>query len=186
MSEAMYLHDPDGNGLELYADRPRDQWQWRGGQIAMTTEPLNIQSLMSELLGDPEKWTGIAPGADVGHVHLHVANLERAEAFYGGAVGLEVTQRDYPGALFMSAGGYHHHIGVNIWARAGAPPPPPDAVGLLAFALVIPEEGTWRAIQARLKEAGFALEGRREYGFAQNVLVHDPDRIGVELLLPTD
>ncbi len=129
VSEALYLADPDGNGLELYVDRPRDQWQRRNGQLEMATDPLDVNALLAEADADATPWTGVYPETDVGHVHLHVSDLTRAEAFYSDLLGLDVTQRGYPGALFLSAGGYHHHLGVNVWAGAGAPPPPLEAAG---------------------------------------------------------
>lgn len=158
VSEALYLPDPDGNGLEIYRDRPRDQWPWREGRLAMVTQPLDVEDLLREAEAGPAQ--GLPPGTDIGHVHLHVADLEEAEAFYCGVLGLEVTQRDYPGARFFAAGGYHHHVGTNIWAGRGAPPPPPDAVGLLAFTLVVPDEAAWAGVRDRARAAGVLLRER--------------------------
>lgn len=155
VSEALYLPDPDGNGLELYRDRPRAQWPWRQGRLAMVTKPLDVEDLLRE--ATPEPWEGLPEGTDIGHIHLHVADLEAAEAFYGGILGLEVTQRDYPGARFFAAGGYHHHVGTNTWAGRGAPPPPPDAVGLRAFTLVVPDEAAWVGIRERAQAAGLRV-----------------------------
>jgi catechol 2,3-dioxygenase len=181
VSEAIYLADPDGIGLELYADRPRERWSRRQGQIAMATDPLDVADLLKEVEDDAGPWRGVDPGTDVGHVHLHVSDLGRAEAFYSGLLGLEVTQRSYPGALFLSAGGYHHHLGLNTWAGVGAPAPPPDAVGLRSFALRLPDRETWRALQARMGEAGVGVADRRDDEYVTSVLIHDPDGIGVEL-----
>jgi catechol 2,3-dioxygenase len=183
VSEALYLADPDGNGLELYADRPPDGWARRNGQIVMGTEPLNIEELMAEVGEVHEAWGGLSPETDIGHVHLHVSDLARSEAFYHGLLGLDVTQRGYPGALFLSAGGYHHHLGLNTWAGAGAPPPPPEAVGLLSFALQIPDAEARRAILARLARQGIAPETQHDCPGEQSALVRDPDGLGVELLL---
>ena len=183
VSEALYLADPDGNGLELYADRPTEHWARRNGQVVMGTEPLDVENLMSEAAGDAARWGGLDPGTDIGHVHLHVSDLARAEAFYHDLLGLDVTQRGYPGALFLSAGGYHHHLGINTWAGAGAPPPPPEAVGLLAFALQIPDRDAWRAVLARLAASGMAPEVQRECLDERSALIRDPDGLGVELLL---
>lgn len=155
VSEALYLSDPDGNGLELYRDRPRAQWPWRQGRLAMVTKPLDVEDLLREATADP--WDGLPAGTDIGHIHLHVADLEEAEAFYSGILGLTVTQRDYPGARFFAAGGYHHHIGTNTWAGRGAPPPPPDVVGLRAFTLVVPDEGAWVGIRERARAAGLPV-----------------------------
>ncbi len=157
VSEALYLSDPDGNGLELYCDRPREQWPWQDGQLAMSTDPLDIENLLQEVANDAGPWAGIHPQTDIGHVHLHVADLAETEAFYHGILGLDVTQRNYPGALFFSAGGYHHHLGTNIWAGAGAPPPPPNAVGLQHFAFVLPTDEAIHRIKERLQAAGIAF-----------------------------
>jgi catechol 2,3-dioxygenase len=183
VSEALYLADPDGNGLELYADRPPDRWARRNGQIVMGTEPLDVENLLAEAAGDAAPWDGLQPGTGIGHVHLHVSDLARAEAFYHDLLGLDVTQRGYPGALFLSAGGYHHHLGINTWAGAGAPPPPPEAVGLLSFSLQIPDGAAWRAVLARMAARGMAPEVQRECPDERSALVRDPDGLGVELLL---
>ncbi len=129
VSEAIYLDDPEGNGIELYCDRPAAQWPRENGQIDMTTSPLDVEGLLAELAGDREPWTGVDPRTDIGHVHLQVSGLRRAEAFYHDLLGLDVTQRSYPGALFVSAGGYHHHVGANIWNSRNAAAPPPTAAG---------------------------------------------------------
>lgn len=183
VSEALYLADPDGNGLELYVDRPRQEWRREGGQIAMATEPLDVEALLAQAAADPLPWTGTHPQTDIGHVHLHVSNLAQAEAFYRGILGLEVTQRGYTGALFLAAGGYHHHVGVNVWSGVGAPPPPPDAAGLLSFALRLPDRGSWNEVIARVKEAGVEVEASYEYPHAESVLVRDASQNGVELLV---
>ena len=181
VSEALYLADPDGNGLELYTDRPREQWRWQNGQVEMTTDPLDVDDLLRESENDPAPWSGVHPNTDIGHVHLHVADLQKAEAFYRGVLGFDVMQRSYPGALFISAGGYHHHIGLNIWAGKGAPPPPPDAVGLLSFSIRVPDETTLKILQERLHAAGlpFAEKGSSMNGPV--ILTRDQDGNGVEL-----
>ena len=158
VSEAIYLPDPDGNGLELYRDRPREEWPWRDGQVVMRTDPLDVEALLQEAAADPRPWTGIHADTDIGHVHLHVRDLDEAEAFYHGILGLAVTQRDYPGARFFAAAGYHHHVGTNIWAGVGAPPPPEDAVGLAWFSLVVPSPESVHAIRARAEAA--SIPGR--------------------------
>lgn len=183
VSEALYLADPDGNGLELYVDRARQEWSWQGGQVAMATEPLDVESLLAQATADPEPWAGIHPETDIGHVHLQVSDLARAEAFYQGLLGLEVTQRGYPGALFLSAGGYHHHVGVNVWAGVGAPPPPRDAAGLLSFALQLPDWASWNGVLARLEAGGVEIEASYDYPHAEGVLVRDASGNGVELLV---
>lgn len=159
VSEALYLDDPDGNGLEIYADRPRAAWPRSGHEVRMTVDPLDLDSLLAER-GD-EPWSGMAAATRVGHVHLHVADLAASEAFYGGLLGFELMQR-YSGALFMAAGGYHHHLGLNTWAGAGAPPPPPDATGLRRFSLLLPDQAALEAVAARVHKAGLPVEERPE------------------------
>jgi len=138
VSEALYLRDPEGNGIEIYADRPRSQWEYEpSGEIRMGTVALDLDGVMAELPGGDDP--GMPDGTVVGHVHLHVADLGAAEAFYAGRLGLDVMVRGYPGALFLARGGYHHHIGLNTWQGEGAPPPPPGSRGLVDFELVLPD-----------------------------------------------
>lgn len=184
VSEALYLADPDGNGLELYADRPRELWPVSDDQIAMATDPLDVRDLLSQ--APAEEWSGIHPSTDIGHVHLHVADLEQTEQFYRHLLGFDVTQRGYPGALFLSAGGYHHHIGANIWAGKGAPAPPADAVGLLSFSIRIPDGRDLVALLERIRSANVPIEAAREYQDALGFLVRDPSQNGVELLVARD
>jgi catechol 2,3-dioxygenase len=143
VSEALYLRDPEGNGIEIYRDRPREQWEYTaGGELRMGTVALDVDAVMDEL---PEgEDPGLADATVMGHIHLHVADLDAAEAFYAGRLGFDVTVRSYPGALFLSRGGYHHHIGLNTWQGAGAPPPPPGSRGLEDFELVLPEVAAGR------------------------------------------
>jgi catechol 2,3-dioxygenase len=183
VSEALYLADPDGNGLELYADRPREEWPRKGEQVVMGTDPLDVEGLLAEVAGDVSRWAGVDRGTDIGHVHLHVSDLDAAEGFYHDLLGLDVTQRGYPGALFFSAGGYHHHVAANVWAGVGAPPPPADAVGLLSFALHVPDKATWEDVQARVQKGGVAIIDRHDYGTAISVTIADPAGNRVELLV---
>jgi catechol 2,3-dioxygenase len=134
VSEALYLNDPDGLGIEIYRDRPREEWPRRNGQLAMATDPLDLQSVHDEP-GAETAWAGLEPDTVIGHVHLHVPHLDRAEALYCGRIGFEPMMRGYPGALFVAAGGYHHHLGLNTWTGIGAPPPPEHAVGLRAYTI---------------------------------------------------
>jgi catechol 2,3-dioxygenase len=135
VSEALYLDDPDGLGIEIYRDRPRDAWRvMQDGEMAMATEALDLADVLAEP-GAAAPWQGLASGTLMGHVHLHVPDLSTAEAFYCGRVGFTPMLRRYPGALFVAAGGYHHHVGLNIWAGRGAPPPPAAAVGLRGFTI---------------------------------------------------
>jgi catechol 2,3-dioxygenase len=134
VSEALYLTDPDGLGLEVYADRPRDHWQTVGDQLYMTTEPLDVPDLVAAAHGEP--WTGMPHGTTIGHVHLHVGDLDGSAAFYHRALGFDETVWSYPGALFLAAGGYHHHLGTNTWA-GNAPPAGPRDARLLSWDIVI-------------------------------------------------
>jgi catechol 2,3-dioxygenase len=168
VSEALYLSDPEGNGIELYRDRPREEWPIRDGVLQMETLPLDLDGVLGEL----RREDGDAPmpaGTRIGHVHLNVDDLTAAEAFYSGALGFDVTVRGYPGALFVSAGGYHHHLGLNTWAGEGAPPAPEGARGLRQFEIVLPSGESLAAEEDRLREAGFE-PGRDEGG----ALVTDP------------
>jgi len=129
VSEALYLADPDGYGIEIYRDRPRDEWRYTNGQLVMSTLPLNIEGLLSEAADE-----GPLPKETImGHIHLHVSSLSAAEDFYSGRLGFDVTVRGYPGALFLSAGRYHHHIGLNTWAGPHATRPRPDQIGMEEF-----------------------------------------------------
>jgi catechol 2,3-dioxygenase len=135
VSEALYLDDPDGLGIEIYRDRPRESWRSAAsGELAMATDPLDLQAIYEEP-GADTPWTGLEAGTVMGHVHLHVPHLDTAEAFYCQRVGFEPMVRGYPGALFVAAGGYHHHLGLNTWIGVGAPPPPHNAVGLRRFTI---------------------------------------------------
>lgn len=135
VSEALYLNDPDGLGIEIYHDRPRESWRTRGtGELAITTDPLDLQDVHDEP-GAESPWMGLEPGTIMGHVHLQVPHLVTAEAFYCGRIGFEPVLREYRGALFVAAGGYHHHLGLNTWRGVGAPPPPENAVGLRSLTI---------------------------------------------------
>ncbi|MEZ5287432.1 MAG: hypothetical protein R2712_22055 [Vicinamibacterales bacterium] len=134
VSEALYLDDPDHLGLEIYRDRPADTWTREGGEVVMATERLDLQAVADEP-GADLPWRGLDAETRIGHVHLHVPHLDDAEARYCDDLGFSATLRRYPGALFVAAGAYHHHVGLNVWAGLGAPPPPATAVGLRAFTI---------------------------------------------------
>jgi catechol 2,3-dioxygenase len=170
VSESLYLRDPEGNGIELYRDRPREDWGHKDGEIEMATLPLDVRSLVGESEPEPAMRAGTA----MGHVHLQVADLEEAERFYCGLVGFEVTVRTYPGALFVAAGGYHHHLGLNTWAGDGAPPPPANSRGMRWFEVVVPAQEEVETITGRLEAAGHAVE--RDGGALR---VSDPSHNGV-------
>ncbi|MCZ8313941.1 VOC family protein [Phreatobacter sp.] len=134
VSEAVYLDDPEGNGIEVYADRPPERWRWDGAAVTMTTEHLDIDDLVSLTNVRVPDYAAAPSGLRIGHVHLKVGDTDRAAAFYGGLVGLDMT-RQRPGAAFMSAGRYHHHLGLNIWQSRGAGLRDREATGLGWFSL---------------------------------------------------
>jgi catechol 2,3-dioxygenase len=175
VSEALYLADREGSGIEIYRDRPREEWRRVDGQIEMATLPLDLDAILagSGVHGDSP---GAPVGTRMGHVHLNVADLDAAEAFYSGVLGFDVTVRGYPGALFLSAGGYHHHIGVNTWAGEGGPPPRPGSRGLRHFEIVLPDTATLADVERRLGDAG--VESRADGG---GLLVTDPSGNGILL-----
>ena len=156
VSEALYLADPDGNGIEIYRDRPRPQWPIVGGQLQMGADPLDVEGILAEDAGRDGR--GLDAETTIGHVHLHVSRLADAERFYVGVLGFELMQRYGPSALFVSAGGYHHHIGLNTWAGGGAPPPPPGAIGLRHFVVRLPTGGAQAVVAERIRAAGIAIE----------------------------
>jgi catechol 2,3-dioxygenase len=184
VSEALYLADPDGNGIEIYRDRPRAEWPRVGGVLQMGVDPLDFEGLMSEPDGDSRLDTGadrmdaLDPATVMGHVHLHVANLAAAEAFYSDVLGFDVMQRYGRGALFVSAGGYHHHVGLNTWAGVGLPPAPVGSLGLQHFTVKLAGEAAKASTLAVLREAR-AETAEDEAG----ILVRDPS--GNALLLTT-
>ena len=147
VSEALYLNDPDGLGLEIYADRPRESWQVQNRQLVMATEPLDVHSVIAAANG--VEWSGAPAGTKIGHVHLHVGDLVLASEFYHKAVGLDRIVWSYPGALFLSAGGYHHHLGTNTWA-SGAEPAGPDEARLLEWTIEVPTSADAQAVAASL------------------------------------
>jgi catechol 2,3-dioxygenase len=159
VSEAVYLTDPDGLGVEVYADRPRSAWRHEGRQLAMATEPLNVDSLIEAAGG--ERWTGMPAGTVIGHVHLHVADIPKAEAFYHHGLGLDKVVWSYPGALFLSAGGYHHHLGTNTWA-AEAPRAEDGDARLLEWTVLVPGIEDAAAAARSLESGGYTVKPEKE------------------------
>lgn len=155
VSEAIYLQDPDNLGIEVYADRPRSEWRAEQGQLSMTTKTLDVDDLLSAA-GD-EAWTGAPSGTKIGHVHLHVGDIDAASAFYHGALGLDKMVWNYPGALFLSAGGYHHHLGTNTWAQ-GAPSASAEDARLLEWEIVVPNIADVDAATVNLERAGHNVQ----------------------------
>lgn len=179
VSEALYLTDPDGHGIEIYWDRPREVWEGRVAE-RMTTEPLNAADLLGEL-DDParEPFEALAPGTVMGHVHLKVADINETVAFYQDVLGLGLMARLGRRAAFFGAGGYHHHIGANTWESAGAPAPPADAARLRHLTILLPDSAERDALRARL-EASDVVTRDTERG----PMCHDPS--GNTILLAVD
>jgi len=176
VSEAIYLRDPDRHGIEIYADRPREQWEGHVLEL-MTTMPLDVQSLFGEL-DDPqtEPFDGLPDGTVMGHVHFRVADVPRSVEFYNGVLGMGLMAQLGPAAAFLSAGGYHHHVGANTWESRGASPAPPGAATLRRAAIVLPDEAERGRLVAAVANSGQEPEERED-----GVLVRDPS--GNSLLL---
>jgi catechol 2,3-dioxygenase len=175
VSEALYLADEDGIGIEIYRDRPRDQWPVADGHVRMGADPFDLETLLEEA-GRADSAAGLPPRTVIGHVHLHVSRLDEAQTFYVDLLGFELTQRYGPSALFVAAGGYHHHIGLNTWAGVGAPPPPPGAIGLKHFVVSLPHTAALEAVVSRLSAAGAAPEA-----VDGGLLIRDPARNAILL-----
>ncbi len=178
VSEAVYLADPDENGVELYIDKPREQWVWRMGEVQMSTLPLDLSVITSEL-DDKGVWNGIHHDTVIGHIHLKVSDLLKAEKFYSNLLGFNITTASYPGALFMSAGGYHHHIGANIWHSKKGSPPPENAIGLISYTINIPDENYLDEIVKSAKEANLFIEQNSD----SNYVIKDFDSNKIKLTL---
>ncbi|HSJ06964.1 MAG TPA: VOC family protein [Longimicrobiales bacterium] len=174
VSEAFYLTDPDGLGIEVYADRPRESWRRVGRELMMATDPVDVEGVMAA--GGDAAWTGMPAGTVMGHVHLHVGDLDAARAFYSEALGFDRTVWSYPGALFLGAGGYHHHLGTNTWAGRAATPPDPDAARLLEWTLQLPDAGSVAEAAGSVAAGGHPAE---ESG--GDVVVSDPWGIRLRL-----
>ncbi|MFC7063079.1 VOC family protein [Halobacillus seohaensis] len=165
-SEAIYLQDPDGNGIEVYRDRPKHEWRVEeDGSLPLASDPLDVQ----ELLKLTKKWNGLPDGTVMGHIHLHVNNIQQASYFYHDLLGFNVKIKVENQALFVASGDYHHHIGLNTWAGEGVPQSSPEAAGLLHFQLHAHSEEDVSEIAGRLYRADYSYE-KGERGLA----VRDP------------
>lgn len=179
VSEAFYLNDPEGNGIELYRDRPREEWQFVHGELKMASLPIDVDEVMAEL---PEGGiTSRVNDARMGHVHLQVRDIDEAETFYHGVLGFDVVVRGYPGALFVSAGGYHHHLGLNTWGGRGAPSAPKGAQGLARFEIVLPDEDELTRVSARIAEADVMFQIEPD-----GIVLDDPSRNQMVIRVPKD
>jgi catechol 2,3-dioxygenase len=152
VSEAFYLDDPEGNGVEVYCDRPADTWEWAGPDLKITTDPLDVDSILREVASSAT-YPAAPEGLRIGHVHLRVGDVARAEAFYRGALGLDVTRRRH-GATFLSSGRYHHHIAANVWHSAGAAARDTDRAGLSWLSLEAADAAAFDTAKSRLAQAG--------------------------------
>ena len=170
VSEALYISDPDDNGLELYRDRPRSEWQWTNGMVQMATDPVDIRGLVAEGERDAEPWEVIPAGTRVGHIHLQVGDIQEARRFYSTVLGFDVTaDLSAHGALFVSAGGYHHHIGLNTWHSRGAQPTPANAAGLQTYVIAIPSREGLQEVKERLVAHQVPFEEQED-----SIRVNDP------------
>jgi catechol 2,3-dioxygenase len=176
VSEAIYLPDPDGNGIEIYRDRPRAEWPRQNGQLQMATDPLDVSGVLAELGSQSLPWTGLERETVIGHVHLHVATIPAAEAFYVDTLGFDLVLRYGPSASFVSAGGYHHHLGLNTWAGVNAPPPPADAAGLRYYTINLPDVAALAAVLESIERAG--VDFQEKDGI---IFLRDPAQNGVVL-----
>jgi catechol 2,3-dioxygenase len=189
LTKTTYLNDPEGNGIELYAESPEDgEWFMENddyyarradGSISNGREPLDLEALFSHFKADENLDAPLSPKNRIGHVHLHVHDIDQAVDFYHGILGFDVMGRSNGiGMAFVSAGGYHHHIGLNTWQGASAPPPPPDAVGLRYFSIKLPDQPEMEKILARLDQNEIPIELQGD-GF----FVRDPSQNGVMLIV---
>ena len=154
VSESFYLTDPDGLGIEVYADRPRAMWPLRGREISMAVDPLDVAGLIAA--AGPVAWDSAPAGTTIGHMHLHVGDLERSEAFYHSALGFDKMMWSFPGALFLAAGGYHHHLGTNTWSAG--PSAKDDHARLLEWDLAVPDIDAAAAVAASVTRAGYRVD----------------------------
>lgn len=178
VSEALYLSDPEGNGIEIYRDRPREEWPTRDGKIEMMTEPLDIRGILEELKNETATGAPLDKGTTIGHIHLQVSDLGSARRFYHENLGFDVAQDSFPGALFVSAGGYHHHIGLNTWNSQGSGPSRNDTPGLASFGVALPDQESLSTLLKRLTRESNkpASSGEDSY------IVSDSDNLQIELL----
>ncbi|HYN99367.1 MAG TPA: VOC family protein [Actinomycetota bacterium] len=181
LTKADYLWDPDGNGIEVYVETPEDgTWFMNedefaardsSGRLRSGRDPVNLRQLFAELEPDDDIFEPLPPASRMGHVHLHVRDVDEAVRFYSGLIGFDVMGISHRfGAAFVSAGGYHHHLGLNTWAGRGAPPPSPDRAGLRQFSIELPEMSDLDDVVRRLDRAGLSLAEEPEGG----VSVSDP------------
>ncbi|WP_046174274.1 VOC family protein [Domibacillus indicus] len=171
VSEAIYIDDPDGNGIEIYRDRPSSEWTWNNGLVDMATVQLDGDSILAE---SDEEFTGLPGGTIMGHLHLHMSNLPEAKNFYVDGLGFQIVSH-YPQAIFTSTGGYHHHIALNTWQGTGIPRRPENCVGLNWYTLVFSDEEAREKAAARLKGIGAKV--------SPQYITEDPAGIQIRLVV---
>jgi catechol 2,3-dioxygenase len=177
VSEALYLHDPDGNEIEIYRDRVPSEWKWNDKEVAMTVDPLDFENLLKHATPD-KPWQKMPKETVMGHIHLHVSELIKTEEFYVKGLGMDVVNRFGTQALFLSYGRYHHHVGVNTWNGVGAPAPAKNSVGLESFTLLFDNEETRQETVTNLKQIGAkVLEENNQF------ITFDPSGISIELAI---
>lgn len=179
VSEALYLSDPDGNGIEIYRDRPRTEWTYdEQGNVNMATIAIDWQGLLA--LAQGQTWSGLPKDTVIGHVHFHVNNMANSKRFYIDVLGFkaEADLMRQMGALFVGAGGYHHHMGLNIWAGSNAPIPPSNSTGIDYFTIIVPNLEELSLLKSRLDAAGVAVENKDGALFLK-----DPNEIGIKLIV---
>lgn len=177
VSEALYLHDPDGNEIEIYRDRVPSEWNWRGAEVDMAVDPLDFDNLLTHATPD-KPWKKMPKETVMGHIHLHVAELVKTEEFYVKGLGMDIVNRFGTQALFLSYGNYHHHIGVNTWNGVGAPSPDKNSVGLESYTLIFDNEKTRKQTVSNLKQIGAeVIEENNRF------ITYDPSGNAIELAI---
>ncbi|MCM3612181.1 VOC family protein [Planococcus sp. MERTA32b] len=163
VSEALYLSDPEGNGIEIYRDRDPEEWDWNNGEVAMAVDPIDAEGVVQEAALSNESWSGMPSGTVMGHVHLHVSNLDDAKEFYTDGLGFEVVTSMGGQALFLSDQKYHHHIGLNVWNGTGIPALPDQTAGLDFYTLVFADEAKRSQTAERLRALGAEVAEAADY-----------------------
>jgi catechol 2,3-dioxygenase len=178
VSEAIYLTDPDGHGIEIYRDRPRSQWEYPGDTLKMTIDPFDFEGVLGEVEDPPPPWMGMPDGTMMGHIHLHVAHIPPTEQYYVNGIGFDLMVRYGAAATFLAANGYHHHLGANTWAGVGAPPPSEDGARLLWYEIILPSVDDFEVIGRRLQEQGYRMERQGD-----QIITQDPSANQIHLTL---
>lgn len=163
VSEALYLSDPEGNGIEIYRDREPEQWDWDGEEVKMAVDPLDAQGVVQAAIDSGEVWTGMPADTVMGHIHLHISNMAQTQKFYVDGLGFEVLTSMGAQAMFLGDQKYHHHIGVNVWNGIGIPALPEKTAGLHYYTLVMADEAKQAEVAARLQQLGAKVENRGDY-----------------------